>query len=177
MSQGPPHLLHCMARLEVKAVFAVAFLCKSRDFEGSYAIDAYATPGEEGPTSSWLELFRRTVRFLAFQHGVAFQGLTPKRDGRILARVVEPRNQIYVTLLESGGLPNIPDALREAIRASENWQGFDAEPLRAALADVEQSLADLRDGVDPDQMGALMKLRQRAMAEAGFVPGGDGEIN
>jgi hypothetical protein len=175
VAEAPPHLFECLSRTELKACLAVAFVAKAADYK-SYGIDRYATPGTEGPTDSWIELLKRTIRLLALEHEVQFQGVEAKRDGRMLCSVVEPRNRLYIKHMESGGMPHIGDALRTAIEMSQGWQGFDAEPLRSALADVEANLDELRADVDTDKLAAVLKLRQRALAEVGYVPD-EGEIN
>lgn len=166
-----PHPFTFLLQEEFKLCFSVAFLETTDSFSGSYEIHRYASPGERGPTSDWLELFYRAIRFLALEKGYEFSSLDVARDGRITsAGPVEPGNVMYVTMFREGGLPNLPLAFETAIRLAEDEiPSLDTEPLKAALAQVRRDLKRVKVQGDPMVEYEREKFRDEALRSVGVV--------
>lgn len=170
-----PHLFEFLSRPEFKMCFAVIFIADSADYGGVYPINdpGYCTPGTVPGKSAqfWEESFRRAARFLAFEHGYIFEAIRPEQDGRILAgHSICPQNKLYAVLLADGGLPHVLSALEDAATHLEfRCPGFDTEPLRAAAADVRQSLEGVK--IDPEKEALREQLRRSAFASLGITDG------
>ena len=166
-------LFQCMAREEFKLAYAVCFLADSEDYGQHCDLTPFATPGCESQGDTWLESFRRVVRWLSLEHGFVWEGLDPQQDGRIRARQVEPRNFIYFNMLATGQSPDIEDALVTAIRLlEERAPAAPVEAFRAALADVRATLATV-PGVDPDAQRQADEFAEQALGIVGVVRGSD----
>lgn len=173
MNHPEPHLFEFLSRVEFKTCFAVAFVADAADYAGAYPLNdaSFCTPGTPPGTSaeSWEESFRRALRNLAFEHGYPFEAVRAEPDGRILAgSPICPENRLYVLMFADGGLPHVPDALNSAITdLATKCPSFDAGPLRAALADVEEAVAAVR--IDPEGDVLRDRLRSAAFASLGLV--------
>lgn len=161
-----PTFFEFLTRDEVRLVFCVAFLENAQGFGGAYPTEKFATPGTEGRTDSWIELFRRAIRYLALDCGVEFEALDVRADGHIFAAgPIEPRNVAYQALFDSGGIPDLEAALSDVIpRVEREVPGLDPEPLRAALSKVRNDLK-VAEKVDPERAAGIRRLRQAAIRE------------
>lgn len=157
------HLFECVSQDELRLAFSIAFLEVTDAFSGSYSIHRYATPGYEGPTRDWLELFMRAIRFLALEKGYEFEALQVSRSGSIGGvRRVCPANLNYVILLD-GGLPDVEIALRHAVEfAEQRVPSLDAEPLKQALAQVRRDVAMAMAQADPEETKLIREHRREA---------------
>jgi hypothetical protein len=161
-----PTFWEFLTRDELRLCFVIGFLENAQGFGGAYPTEKYASPGAEGRTSYWIELFRRAIRYLALDCGFTFTGLQVQRDGSILAKPVEPRNRVYQVLFDAGDIPDLEGALRDSIVFAEREiTGFHVEPLREALAKVEADIKALPKGIDREKMAGIRKLRRDAVRE------------
>lgn len=170
----PPHLFTFLAQDEWKLAFTLAFLATSDKYYDAYPLDRYATPGDEGETKDWLELFKRAIRYLALEQSFHFVALDVHRDGRIIGEtpICEP-NSRYVVMLSGAmltSLPDLPMAFRTAIELAEiKAPGLDLEPIREALDQVEHDISLMLHEADPDVVRGLAELRESALREVGYM--------
>lgn len=178
MNAQIPHPFCCLSKDEFRLAFSIAFLEATDLFSGSYDLARFASPGCEGPTDDYIELLWRTCRFLWQEHGVQLGSLEVGPGGSITtAGPVCEGNINYVTQLRGGGLPDLRLAFRTALwLAEERLPGLDAEPLRAALAQIERDRAlvqRLRDEAASDRGEKIQRdverLRDEALASVGVV--------
>lgn len=163
-----PHLFQFLDHSELKLALCIVFATKAEETQGAYSTDRYASPGEEGPTADWTELVLRTIRYLSFEHGMQFRGVTPHRDGRITAeRPICPRNNLYVWMFKAGGFPDFDILLPQAVRyAQERVPSLNVEPLRSLAADIEAEIALRQKALGPSALAVMAeKIREeRALA-------------
>lgn len=181
-AEQAPHLFQFLGFDEWQLVFVVAFLAQTDAYGEAYPIHRYFTPGSEGETDSWIELFRRAIRYLSFEHGVTFTGIEAHRDGRIVGSIVEPGNIKYAQLLSgqaSAPLPELPLTLRRALGYLEDHgiHSLDQEPILTALDQVERDVAWAKAQADPDVVVELDNLRDQALAEIGVERVGKGTVH
>jgi hypothetical protein len=170
-----PSLFQYLTQAEWKLCFSIAFLEASDEFAGAYPLERYATPGFEGKSTNYGELFKRAIRFLAMAHDYRFVGMEVGDGGSIVGeRLVQPENISYVAIL-NGGLPDVALALWTAIgMARREVKSLNLDPLHGMLAKVnedKQKLADWAKEADPDGRveKELTKLRDEGMRVAGMV--------
>lgn len=161
-----PTFFEFLTRDEVRLCFCLAFLENAQGFGGAYPTERFATPSIEGRTDSWIELFRRAIRYLALECDFEFQALDVRADGHILsAGAIEPRNVAYQALFDSGGMPDLEAALRDTIPMVEREiPGLDPEPLRAALSKVSGDVK-VAEQMDPKRAAGIRRLRQAAIRD------------
>ncbi len=175
MSSQQPHLFTFMNHDEWKLAFVVAFISTTDQYEDIYPLKRYATPGLEGESNDWIELFKRAIRYLALECDFTFSGLEVYRDGRMTGTPVCPQNVMYAAMLSGNlvvPLPDLPLAFQTAIQVADvegRAPGLDVEPIRDALARVERDLAQALAEADPDVARGLAELRTKALREVGVV--------
>lgn len=164
-----PHLFQCLSKEEFHVVFAVAFLEANDLFDGSYPISAHASEDHPGETLNWIELFKRAIRYLNRECGMGFSGIDVYPDGELAVEMVEPRNWLYVTMMgDLGMLPNPEKAIELAIELQPHrMPGLNVQPMREALAVIEQHKRSIREQINPDAARALMEFREAALRGAG----------
>jgi hypothetical protein len=169
-----PLLFEFLSRAEWKMCFALIWVNDSLDYKGAYPLDSesYRTPGTpEGKAEFWEESFRRAIRYLSFEHGYEFEAVRPHRDGRIDGKYpITPENKLYAVTLADGGLPHLVSCLTEAGYALElRCPGFDTEPLFAAAADIDLSLAQVK--INPEQEALRERFRESVFGSLGLTRG------
>jgi hypothetical protein len=166
-----PHLFEFLSFEEWKLCFSIAFLEASDLFEASYEIHRYPTPGQEGPTNDFTELFKRAIRFLSFEHGFRFDALEVHRDGRLTSSgPICPGNAAFFVLLKDKGLPNLPLAFSVAIElAQERATSLPLEPLREAKLQVDQDRAGALSRADPRAERERARMRRSILDELGYL--------
>lgn len=137
-------LFQLLTREEWKCCWAVAFLADSEDYGDHIDLERFATPGgRPEDAETWLETFRRCVRWLA-DLGFRFEALDPKPDGRIDVLSdgpIEPANILFYAKLATGDAPDYVSALETALEVlPERCPGADLEVFRAALADLQNAV-------------------------------------
>lgn len=165
-----PHLFQCLSWEEFSLVFAISFIDKTEGFEGAYPIAQFATPGFEGDTDDWSELFRRTIRYLARSCDIQFEGIAAKGDGRLLCRMVEPGNALYIGLMRTG-CPNPIIQIERALgylNASLDSL-VDREPMHDMLHALREDVVAMGKRVNRDKLDKLFKFRDEALASVGVV--------
>lgn len=139
-----PHLFQCLTWAEFKTCWAIAFCSRCDGYENSFDLERYASPGLEGQTGDWMEIFRRVIRLLHLRHEYSFTGILPLPDGEIIARMVEKNNIAFVAQFRVGAIPDPPSALEMALEDKQLLDcGLNLEPLRACLDDVKSDMKDM----------------------------------
>lgn len=164
-----PHLFQTLDQPEWKLVFSLAFLVEE-DF-ADYPIHRYATPGTEDIKDwSWEELFRRTIRYLALECGMQFDGLDVYRDGRIIAGgSICDGNVVYVRMLAQGSLPpSLELCFQTAVQvAEERGLSLNLDPLNDAIEKVRRDCRWVDAHTNPEAVAETFGLRDAALAEIG----------
>ncbi len=164
-----PHLAQCLTQDEFRLVFIVAFTAVAEGFVGAYPLERYATDGLEGSTDDWTELWRRAIRFLTFECDATFEGVEAKRDGRILAREVEPRNMIYVHGLRQGDSPDPLRCIEAAIAmAPTKCPGLLLGPLHDLKVMIRGQLDEIQMDDDPRIQREMANLTDHALESIGL---------
>lgn len=163
-----PTIFTYLTREEWKTCFALAFLADT-EYESTVNLRPYQVEGKE---RTWESAIIAAVRFLALEHGFKFEGVgVREEDQEILAFQREPvceGNRIYLDLLALGKLPNIPAAMRTAIRLlNERAPDFNTEPLREALADVEAARDTMLATTDSEELKHTERFIDHALAAIG----------
>lgn len=164
-----PTLFTYLTRDEWKTCFALAFLAETAEYGATVNLQPYHVPGKE---TTWESAFIAVVRWLALEHGVEFEAVwVREEDQEILAFQREPMcegNRIYLELLALGKLPNIPMAFKTAIKTlNERAPDFDTEPLREALASVEEARATMLATTDPKELERTGRFLDKVLATIG----------
>lgn len=137
----PPHLFQCLTREEFKTCWAIAFTSRATGYENAYGLERYATPGLEGESADWLEIFKRVIRMLNLRWGYIFTGILPRDDGEIVGGLIEHRNSAFLWQFKSGAIPDPQSALTMALDDEQlKMCGINLEPLRMALDDINDSV-------------------------------------
>lgn len=173
------HLFEFLTREEWRICYAVQFLNDWDEYANPFSLERFATPGLEGVDEHYEESFRRAIRFLALEHGFKFKALHPQEDGAIYSEEpVEPRNRVYINLLQSGGAPDIPGCLRELLENAPPSLATEAiveaiHEIEGVKADVERKFDEQRPEIEQE-----ISRRERVLASWGVVTGnGKGMIH
>ncbi len=178
-----PHPFLTVSQAEFRLYFSMAFIEVSDLFAGAYDLAPFATPGEEGPSTDWIELLYRVARYLHHEHGYRLGSLDVGQGGSITtAGEIEPGNAAYVIMLGQGQLPDLELAFAGALALAEaDVPSLPTEPLRAALAQVRRdkaALASLRTERGGARQEAIERereaLRDEALKAVGVVRLGQG---
>jgi hypothetical protein len=173
------HLFEFLTREEWRMCYAVQFLDDFEEYADAFDLDRFATPGEEGDPDTYEESFRRAIRFLALEHGFEFKALRPREDGSIYAEEpIEARNRVYVSLLQTGGAPDIPGCLRELLERAP--PSLSTDPIVEAIHEVETVAKDIerKAGEQRPEIEQEISRREQALASWGVVTGnGKGMIH
>lgn len=158
-------LFMSLTQEEWRLVFAFALMEKLAPFRGCYNLAQFATPGVEHPYRTWLEPFRRSIRFLALDIGYPFVRLEVDRSGQIRTLGPAERGNIaYLDLLQTGMLPNLETVFETALAVAEEHPKIDKEPLREALAQIQRDLA--RTHVSEADVAKMLTVRRAAVRVA-----------
>lgn len=165
---APPHLWNFVTHDELVLCFAVVMASKAEESYRVYPIHDYRTPGTESATDDWTELTLRAMRFLELAHGMKFEGISCKSDGRVTAeRPICPGNSLYVALFRAGGFPDMDILLPRAITiAQRRAPSLDTEPMRAISSMIEEEISYRLANTPPDQLQMIAELRAAAMSAA-----------
>lgn len=170
------HHLYCaLTREEFQVVWAIRMTLGFESFDDAYPLDAYPSPGAPEFAETYEEQVRRAIRFLALEHGFAFQGLEVHDDGRIEGRMIEPRNAVYVrsialysaTAGAAGAMPHPIRAAETAIRIlEERCPRLSLDPLHQLIRELDAAVDEAPDP-DPEEVAAIEKIRNKALAAVG----------
>lgn len=152
-----PTLFEYLTQDEWKTCFALAFLADTAEYGPTVNLRPYHVIG--GYDDTWESSIIAAVRFLALEHGFDFEAVFVREgDMEILSVQREPlcpENRAYLHALGLGKLPDIPLAMKTAIRLlEERAPSFSTEPLREAKAEIEetrQRVLQTTDGAELEQ--------------------------
>lgn len=173
MTDSRPHLFHFLTHDELRLCLCVAMAAKSSSSHRCYPLVEHRTPGygdasDADVCNDWAELVRRAVRYLHFEHGLEFDAIRPKRDGRIVSTgPITPGNERYVLLFRSGGFPDFTVLVPRALRwAQLHVASLDREPLRNLAAEINAEVERGLRTIDHDELAQLAAIQQAAIESA-----------
>lgn len=172
MTDSRPHLFHSLTHDELRLCLCVAMAAKSSSSYACYPLAEHRTPGagydDNTVCNDWAELVRRAIRYLHFEHGLEFDAIRPKRDGRIVSTgPITPGNERYVMLFRAGGFPDFTVLVPRALKFAQlRTPSLDREPMRNLAAEID---AEVTRGImtgDHDELEALAAMQQAAVESA-----------
>lgn len=166
------HLFCHLTWEEFHLVFAIALVAMTDQHEESYPLSQYASQDKEGPAEDWIEAMIRAIRYLSWDLGYEFAGVEAHRDGRmVLNRAVEPRNNLFVLLMESGRRPSFLNAAHVAVEyAQHRIPEMNTGPLRSFAASAAHDKAEYAANIDPEQLAAEIDKQKQALRAVGALP-------
>lgn len=165
-----PTLFEYLTQDEWKTCFALAFLADTAEYGPTVNLRPYHVLG--GYDDTWESSIIAAVRLLALEHGFDFEAVfVREEDMEILAVQREPlcpENRVYLHSLGVGKLPDIPLAMKTAVRLlEERAPNFSTEPMREALAEIEDARRRVLQTTDGDELEQTRRFIDAALAQLG----------
>lgn len=172
-----PHLFCFLTRDELRLCLCVAMAAKNASSYQCYPLFEHKNPGYEDATDDWAELVRRAARYLHFEHGLKFESLIFKRDGRILSGrgPIEMGNERYVLLFKAGQFPDFTVIVPKALRFAQlKVPSLDREPIRNVKDEIEKVVAHGILNAEENGIAELAAVQKVAIESAlEFLATGD----
>lgn len=169
MKKHAPHLFQCLTKEEFQTCWALRATLGFESFDDAYPLDEFPTPGHPPEAETYEEQVRRAIRFLALDHGFAFEGLAVHEDGRIEGVPVEPRNLAYVQAIAVGHLPNPLHACDVAVRVlEERCPSVSTAPLQQLRQEIDQAV-EQAPPPDPESWAEYERAREAGLRALGLT--------
>lgn len=163
-----PHLFQCLTKPEFQACWAIRCTLGFESFDDAYPLADFASPGHSEEAETYEEQVRRAIRFLALDHGFAFEGLSVHEDGRIQGVPVEPRNIAYVQAIATGEMPNPLRACQVAVQVLEDrCPSVSTSPIRQLAQEIEEAI-EAAPPPDPESWAEWERSKEAALNALGL---------
>lgn len=168
MASRKPHLFECLTREEFQLCWALRMTLGFESYEDAYPLGDYRTPGTPDEAETYEEEVRRSIRFLALEHGYPFVGIEAHDDATLYCRPIEPRNMAYARAIALGHFPHPYRAIDTALAELErHCPGLSVDPLLQLRRELKITVDSLPEP-DPGSVTEYEADKAAALAAIGI---------